>query len=121
MTTKEIITFPALAFAVILLSTTFANAQIKLPPALQQALQQARQHVQLTPQEQQLSNCPTSYLDSIPPLKPELIPLCVGSPKLPVGLVPPSLMPPAGVPQPFAQLPAIQQEIQKALAADYQV
>jgi hypothetical protein len=48
-------------------------------------------------------------------------PLCVGSPKLPVGLVPPSLMSPAGVPQPFAQLPAIQQEIQKALAADYQV
>jgi hypothetical protein len=82
MNKNNIITFVAIAIAAfsILIATT-AYAQVQLPPQAQ------KQHTQLTPQEQQLSRCPASEVNSLPPLVPGAFPVCQGSPLL-AGVIP---------------------------------
>src|SRR2546428_1532020 len=64
--------------AIALFSTQITLAQLSAPQ---------KQHTQLTPQQQQLSNCDTSVVNSLPPLVPGAFPVCPGSPLMPTGTV----------------------------------
>jgi hypothetical protein len=100
------------AIAIILLSTSYANAFAQIP-----ALPPLKEHAELTPQQQQLSQCSTSELNSLPPLAPGALPICAGSPLLKgAPFNPPRMpLPPGVVPGQAAE--KIMQQVQHRLAA----
>ena len=86
-----------------------------------QQLPSAPQRQQLTPQQQQLSHCDTSVLNSLPPLVPGAIPVCVGSPLMPAVPSGPSaaqIQSDLAKHPPFEKLNAIKAQIQARHAAE---
>jgi hypothetical protein len=66
------------AFTAIILILPLSSAGI-LKAQQPQPQPPQKQHTQLTPQEQQLSQCPASVINSLPPLTPGSFPVCQGS------------------------------------------
>src|SRR6266516_579048 len=96
---------------VTLLSTSLANAQVQQAPQLPQ-----KQHTQLTPQQEQLSQCPASVINSLPPLVPGAFPVCPGSPLLPAGAFNAPRLPIPPGHQPGVAAAAVLSKVQQRLA-----
>ena len=116
MKKNDIIIFAsAVIVAVTLLSTNHVLAQTQLPPQTPSVAKQ-HAHAVLTPQEQQLSHCDASTINSVPPLVPGAFPVCPGSSLMPTTPSGPSA---AEIQShaPFEKLNAIQALIQQRHAA----